>query len=90
MATCVRCQDVSETEHIYCNFCEREMTEEKNSKPKRHTYIHTLQETIADKDAEILHLREMIQDVRCYLALPKFDDDTSVSKYDILTRLGCY
>ena len=53
-------------------------------------YIKTLQDTVAEKEQEIKRLEEMIQDLAVYLALPKFDNDTTVSKYDILRMIGRY
>ena len=63
---------------------------EKAHKPKRHTYINTLQEQVVEKDARIAVLEEQIEEVVRYLSLDKFSVDTTVSKYDILRMLGRY
>lgn len=53
-------------------------------------YIHKLQQENADKDERIAELEGKLQEIAEYLALPKFQDDTTVSKYDILRMLGRY
>ncbi len=53
-------------------------------------YIEKLQQEVREKDARIEDLEACINDLVIYLSLPKFVDDISVSKYDILTRLGRY
>lgn len=95
MTSCHRCGDNlnpfdAETS-LHCNFCAGVIAEEKAAKPKRHTYIHTLQEESAAKDTRIAELEEKIQDVVTYLHSPKFNEpDSWVSIYDILRMLGRY
>ncbi len=91
MPSCFTCGDMmhpfdAETSQ-YCVPCAGKVQEEKPKK-KRNTYIQLLQDTIEDREARITELENMIQNVAVYLGLPKFSQDTSVSKYDILNMLG--
>ena len=65
---------------------------EKAAKPKRHTYINTLQEDVIARDARIVELEEQIESIVTYLSLDKFAPPSNswVSKYDILRMLGRY
>ncbi len=89
--SCVRCGDVlAYGESTRCNVCEYELQKIRDAKPKRHTYIHTLQEQLQEKDTRITQLEEKIEEIVRYLSLDKFSTDTTVSKYDILRMLGRY
>ena len=94
--TCKRCGAVVEftgdTNCAWCTLRLEEIAAEKAHKPKRHTYINTLQEQVAEKDARIVELEEQIESIVTYLALEKFAPPSNswVSKYDILRMLGRY
>ena len=81
--------------HI-CETCQKDIYADdairaaQNAKPKRHTYITTLQEQVNERDMRIVELEEQIHSVVRYLSLPKFKEETWVSKYDILRMLGKY
>ena len=53
-------------------------------------YIHQLQQQIAEEKKRVEELEATLADIAAYLALPKFETDTSVSKYDILRIIGRY
>lgn len=93
MADCKRCGATCEFPlEDHCDWCTARLEEiaaEKASKPKRHTYINTLQETVALQEARIHQLEEREAEIVSYLGLPKFAEPESwVSKYDILRMLG--
>lgn len=50
-------------------------------------YIKTLQNERQDLTAEVCGLRGGLADLRRYLALPKFHEDTTVQVQDVLNRL---
>lgn len=93
---CERCDQEVEVELVnsgYCAWCTmrlEDLAAEKAAKPKRHTYINTLMETVELQNARIRKLEDQIQEVVLYLSLDKFSVDTTVSKYDILRLLGRY
>lgn len=92
--SCKRCGAVVEfAGDNNCDWCVARLEEiaaEKAAKPKRHTYINTLQEDVIARDARIVELEGQIEEVVRYLSLDKFSVDTTVSKYDILRMLGRY
>ena len=53
-------------------------------------YIKRLEHENAQKAAMICMYAAVIQDLREYLALPKFHNDTTVQVQDILSRLQDY
>ena len=53
-------------------------------------YIHSLQATVEEKEKRIEELEATLTDLASYLALPKFQNDTTVSKYDILRMIERY
>ena len=54
-------------------------------------YIKRLENEIKEKRAEIVGLRAGLQDLREYLSLPKFQNDTTVQVFDIFARItDCY
>lgn len=57
--------------------------------PKK-PYITQLRDTVEEKEARILELEAQLQAIASYLALPKFSQETWVSKYDILRMIGKY
>lgn len=59
-------------------------------KGKAMNYIQQLQERIKELELELEQEKQKAQDIAVYLALPKFSEDTSVSKYDILRMLERY
>ncbi len=59
-------------------------------KTKKPNYINTLEERIQERDARIRELEEQQAEIARYLSLPKFAQETWVSKYDILRLLGKY
>ncbi len=57
-----------------------------------YTYSEMQEKTCCCREAqqELQELKEKIESVVAYLALPKFSEETWVSKYDILRLLGRY
>tara|TARA_R110000751_G_scaffold24481_1_gene67350 strand:+ start:76 stop:282 length:207 start_codon:yes stop_codon:yes gene_type:complete len=53
-------------------------------------YIHKLQNEIEDLKSQIEAHEEVNRDIRSYLALDKFKNDTTVQTGDIFHRLDCY
>ena len=55
-------------------------------------YIEKLQEEVKEKDERINELEEKIEEIYRYLSLDKFaaEENSWVSKYDILRMLGRY
>jgi flagellar biosynthesis chaperone FliJ len=53
-------------------------------------YIQTLQNTVDVKEEEIQELKNKMQEIVEYLSLPKFENETWVSKFDILRMLDRY
>ena len=65
-------------------------TDETTTKGADMNYIKKLESENADLKAEIATLEQKLQEIAEYLALEKFNVDTNVSKYDILSMLGRY
>lgn len=53
-------------------------------------YIKRLEQENEEKAREIARLEEQRREIIRYLALPKFDQDPTVQKTDILSRLGAF
>jgi hypothetical protein len=92
MSNCVACdRRVEYTGDTYCDWClAHNVLTGEDTKPKRRTGISVLQEKIAELEARVVELEGQKQEIITYLALPKFSEETWVSKYDILTRLGVF
>lgn len=53
-------------------------------------YIKQLQAEVEAKQERIEELEQVLTNLATYLALPKFSEETWVSKYDILRHIGRY
>lgn len=53
-------------------------------------YIKQLEEDKRELKEKVEELEAKIHEIVVYLDLPKFSQDTNVSKYDILRMLGKY
>lgn len=53
-------------------------------------FISMLQDIRQEQNERIQELENILQNLAEYLALPKFEQETWVSKYDILRMIGRY
>ena len=68
----------------------KEMERELQNLKKVEMVLHYTQAKTEEKEQELQELKEKVESIVAYLALPKFSEETWVSKYDILRLLGRY